>query len=110
LHWKISHLVAVVLKTLATVEDRFVLGDSSDDVVALFAIHLRRAFDGQVVAFRGAGGKNNFLGERANDPGNLLARGFDRGLHFPSELMAAAGCIPKFAGEIRHHGLQHPRI
>src|SRR5580700_404911 len=57
LYGKISNAIAVLFQALAGVEHGLVLGDRSDDVVALFAVHLGHAFDGEVIAFGGARGE-----------------------------------------------------
>ena len=44
---------AIAFKTHARVDHRFVLGDASDDVIALFTIHRRNTFYGKVVALGG---------------------------------------------------------
>jgi hypothetical protein len=49
LHRQVGDAVAVLLEPLAGVDDRLVLGDRGDDVVALLAVHLGDALDRQVV-------------------------------------------------------------
>ena len=61
LHRQIGHAEAMLLQPLAAVEHRLVLGRLGDDVVALLAIHLGDALDGEVVALGGAGGEDDFL-------------------------------------------------
>ena len=110
LHRQIGHAIAVLLKPLAGVEHRLVLGHLGDDVVAALAIHLRDALDGQVVALGGAGGKDDLLGGCADQLGNLLARRLDGLLRLPSKGVVAAGRVAELGGEVRHHRFQHPRI
>src|ERR1700730_1202730 len=52
LHRQIGDFEAVFLKAFASVQDSLVLDGLGDDVVALFAEHLRDTFDHQVVGFR----------------------------------------------------------
>ena len=66
LYRQIGYAVAILLQSLAGVEDGFVLGYLGNDVIAALAIHLRNALDGEVVTFRRAGGKNDLLGSRAD--------------------------------------------
>ncbi len=54
LHRQIGDAEAVLLQPLAGVEHGLVLGGLGDDVVALLAIHLGHALDGEVVALGGA--------------------------------------------------------
>ena len=61
LHRQISDAIAVLFQLLAGIENRFVLGGRSDDVVAFFGIHLGHALDRQVVGFGGAAGEDDFL-------------------------------------------------
>ncbi len=110
LHRQIGHAVAVLLQPLAGVQHRLVLGHLGDDVVAAFAVHLRNALDGQVVALGGAGGKDDLLGGCADQLGNLLARRLHGLLGLPSKGVVAAGRIAELGGEVGQHRLQNPRI
>jgi hypothetical protein len=62
-------------------------------MIALFAIHFRGAFNGQVGGFRGAAGENDFFGRGVNELGNLAARVFNGFFRYPAEFMVAAGGI-----------------
>ena len=110
LHRQVGDAVAVLLQALAGVQHGLVLGDLGDDVVAALAVHLRNALDGQVVALRGAGGKDDLLGAGADQLGDLLARGLHGLLGLPAEGVVAAGGVAEHGGEVGHHRLQHPRI
>src|SRR5262245_61116642 len=54
-----GHTVTRFLQTLAAIEHRFVLAQSSNDVVAPLAPGLGHALDSEVVTLRGARGKDN---------------------------------------------------
>ena len=84
LHRQIGDAVAVLLQALAGVEHRLVLGDRGDDVVALLAVHLGDALDGEVVALGGAGGEDDFLGVAPISLAMLFARGLHAPLRLPS--------------------------
>ena len=73
LHRQVSNAVAVLLKALAGIEHGLVLGDRGDDVVALLAVHLGDAFDGEVVALGSAGGEDDFFRGGADQLGDALA-------------------------------------
>ena len=107
---QVGDAVAVLLQALAGVEDRLVLGDLGDDVVAALAVHLGDALDGEVVALGGAGGEDDLLGGGADEFGDLLAGDFDGLLGLPAKLVVAAGGVAELAGEVRHHGFEHAGI
>ena len=110
LHGQIGHAEAELLEVLAGVEHSLVFGDCRDDVVALLAVHFGDALDGQVVAFGGAGGEDDFFRGRADQLGDALAREFDRFFGGPSERVIAAGCVAELLHEIRKHLFEHARI
>ena len=110
LYGKVGHLIAVFFQALAGIEHRLVLGHRGNDVVPFFPVHLGYAFDCEVVALGGSRGKDDLLGGRADELGNLFARGFHGCFCFPPELVVTAGGIAEHVGEIRRHGLQHPWI
>ena len=83
---QVGDVVAVLFKALAGVQGGLVLGHLGDDVVALFAVHLRNALDGEVVALGGAAGEDDLLGGCADEFGDLLAGLFDALLGLPAEL------------------------
>ena len=85
LHRHVGHAVAIFLQALAGIEHGFVLGDRGDDVIALFAVHLGDALDGEVVALGGAGGEDDFFRGRADQLGDALARGLHAFFGSPSE-------------------------
>ena len=110
LHRQVGDAVAVLLEPLAGVEDRLVLGDARDDVVALLAVHLGDALDREVVRLGRAAGEDDLLRVRADQIGDLLARLLDRLFGFPAERMVAAGGVAEVLGEVRQHRLDDARI
>ncbi len=109
-HGQIRDAVPVLLEFLAGVEHRFVLGRRRDDVVAFFGVHLGHALDRQVVGFGGAAGENNFLGGRADQIRDLLARVVDCLFRFPPETVVAAGGVAEFLREVWQHGVDDSRV
>src|SRR3954447_15456596 len=93
LYRQVGHPVAVLLEGLARVDHRLVLGDRSDEMVALLAVHLGDALDRQVVRLGGAAGEHDLFRVRADEIGDLLARLVDCLLGRPPERMVAAGGI-----------------
>src|ERR1700683_4035065 len=61
LHREIGDFVTVFFEAFAGVERGLVLGDLRNNMIALLAIHFRRALDGQVGGFRRAAGEDDFL-------------------------------------------------
>jgi len=110
LHWQIGHFKAVLLEVFAGIQHRFVLDGLGDDVIALFAEHLRDALDHQVVGFRGAAGEDDFLRRGVDQRSDLLARGFDGLFAGPAERVIAARSVAEFLGEIRQHRFDDARI
>ena len=90
LHRQVGDARALLLELLARVDDRLVLGDAGDDVVALLAVHLRDALDRQVVRLGGAAREDDFLRVGADQIGDLLARVLHRFFGFPAERVVAA--------------------
>ena len=78
--------VAFLLEMLAGIENRLVLGDAGDDVIALLAIHRGDALDRQVVRFRRAAREDDFARIRADQRCDLLSRLLDGLLGFPPKL------------------------
>src|SRR5579863_61483 len=110
LHRQVSDAIAVLLETLAGVEHGLVLGDCGDNVIALLAVHLGHAFDGEVVALSGAGSENDFFGGGADQLGDTLAGSFDALFTSPTERVIVAGGVAELLHEKGKHLLQHPRI
>ncbi len=110
LHRQVGDAVAVLLQALAGVEHGLVLGDRGDDVIALLAVHLGDALDGEVVALGGAGGEDDFFRGRADQLGDALARRFHAFFGRPSERVIAAGGVAELLHEVGQHLFQHPRI
>jgi hypothetical protein len=107
---EIRDAITVLLQPLAGIQNCFVFGDLGDDVIAALAVHFGDAFEGQVIALGGAAGEDDLLGRGADEPRNLLARGFDGLLRLPSEGVVAAGRVAELGGEVGHHRLQNPRV
>src|SRR6266568_61370 len=101
---------ALALELAHRVEHRLVLGLHRDDVLALALVEIRRALDGEVVAFGRARGPDDLLGIGVQQRGDVLARFLDRFLRFPAERMRAARRIAELLGEKRDHLLRHARI
>ncbi len=100
----------MLLQVLAGVQHSFVLNGLGDDVVALFAEHLRDAFNHQVIGFGGAACEDDFFRRGVDQRSNLLARGFHGLFARPAERMVAARGVAKLLGEIRQHRFDHTRI
>src|ERR1700722_9916064 len=107
---QIGNFKAFFFQALAGVQDRFVLDGLGNDVIALFAEHLRDALDHQVVGFGRAAGKDDFFGRGTDQRSNLLTRGFDRFFASPAEAVIAACGIAKFLSEIRQHRFHNARV
>ena len=102
--------LARTLERAATVQHGLVLGDASDDVIALIFVKLDDALDCQVVGLGGAAGENDFLGLGADQRRDLFARATNGLLRLPSEAMVAAGGVAELFSEIRKHRIEHARI
>src|SRR5579864_784644 len=103
LHWQIGDFKTLFFEALTGVQDGFVLDGLGDDVIALFAEHLRDALDHQVVGFGCAAGEDDFFGRRTDQRGDLLTSGLDGFFAGPAEAVVAACGITKFLSEIRQH-------
>src|SRR5579862_2097617 len=86
------------------------LGDATDDVVALIFVKIDDALDCQVVGLGSAAGENNFLGLGSDQRGDLFARATDGLFRLPTETMVTAGGVAELLGEIREHRIEHARI
>lgn len=106
LHGQVSHPRAVLFQPFTGIEDRLMLSGRGDNVVALLGIHLRHAFDGQIVRFRGPAGEDDLLRVRPDHIGQLFARMFHGLLGHPPKRVVAAGCVAKAVEEVWHHRLQ----
>src|SRR5579859_1907433 len=85
---KIGDATSAFFQMPAAVENGLVLCDRGDDVVAALAVRIGNSDNGQIVAFRGAGGEYDLLRRSANGCRNLPAGGLDRRGCFPSESVA----------------------
>jgi len=111
LHGHVRHLEPLPLEALERVDARALLDDGGDDVVALLLVHLGHALEGEVDRLGAARGEDELLRiARADQRGDLGARGVDRALRLPSERMVAAGRVPELLGEVRQHRLDHARV
>ena len=110
LHRQIGDFVAVFFEALTGIEHGLVLGHLRDDVVALFAIHFRGAFDGQVGRFRGAAGENDFFRRGVDQLGDLAARVFHGFFGYPAEFVVAAGGVAELLSEIGQHRFDNARV
>src|SRR5579875_2016988 len=81
------------LKRLAAIQNRLVLGNASDDVVALFLVKLDHALYRHVIGLGCAAGENNLLGLSVNKRGDLRPSLVDRLFGFPAKTMVSAGSI-----------------
>ena len=97
------------LQAAAGFQHAFVLGGDSDDLVAP-GVAPRRALDGEVVGLGRARGEDDVARGRADQRGDLAARGLDRVLRRPAMGVLARMRIAERPREIRQHGLHHPRI
>src|SRR5258708_1261462 len=96
----------VTMKT----EHKAVLGLHRDDVFALALVEIRRALDGEVVAFGGAGSPDDLLGVGVEERRDVRARLLHRLLRFPTERVRAARRVAELLGEEGDHLLRHARV
>src|SRR6266851_2070894 len=107
---QIGDFEAVLFEVLAGVQHGLVLDGLGDDVVALFAEHLRDALDHQVIGFGSAAGEDDFLGRGVDQRSNLLTRRFHGLFAGPAEGVVAAGGVAELLGEVRQHRFDDARI
>src|SRR4029077_4811532 len=111
IHRKISHLIPMLLQGLAAVQDRFVFGYTSYDMVALVAVRLSDALDSQVVGLRRTAGEDNLPRRGGVDQSrDLLSRMVYSRFALPPEGMIPARCIAELFREVWKHGFQYSRI
>ena len=80
-------------------------------MIALFAMCLSHAFDGKIIRFGGAAGKDDFSRRRCADQSrHLVAGGIYRGFSFPTESMVFARRVTEPLQKIGQHGIQHARV
>ena len=92
----------MLLQPLASVEDRLVLGDQGDDVVAL-SRNLGDALMARLSLSVAPQVKTISLAVGADQLGDLLAGVLDRLLGLPAERVVPARGVAELAGEIRQH-------
>src|SRR6266567_2319600 len=78
LYWQVGHPISIFLQPLASIEHRLVLGDRSNDVITLLAIHLRDTLNREVVALGSPGSKDDLLRRRADQLCDTLTRRLNR--------------------------------
>ena len=92
-------------------EKGFVLDLGGNDMIALLPIHFGDALKREIIGFRGAACKNNFLRLGSIDEAcNLSARDFNSIKRFLAKGMIAACGIAKDSPVKRLHRLEHARI
>jgi hypothetical protein len=64
------HVITAARQPGERIEHRFVLGRDAQQVIAAAAVALGHAADGEVIAFGGPAGENDFLGIRADAGGD----------------------------------------
>ena len=74
--------------------------------MALGGVSLERGGDGRIVALGGARGEDDIQRMRPDQPGYLLARGFDHALKLRAEFVSARW-ITLLGGEVGHHCVQN---
>ncbi len=79
-------------------------------MVALLAVHLGHAFDGEVVAFGGARGEDDLFRSRADQLCDTLARQLNRFFGRPSKRVIAAGGVAELLHEVGQHFFKNTRI
>jgi hypothetical protein len=109
-HREVGYFIAVFLQALTGVQHSLVLNGLGDDVVALFAVHLRDALNHQVVGLGCAAGENDLFGRGVNERSNLLARRFHRFFASPAKGVVAACGVAEFLREVRQHRFEHAWI
>ena len=68
------------------------------------------ALDTQIVGFRGAARKDNFLPIRLDQGRDLIPRRFHHLFCFPSKLLCTGMWVPVRSNHVGCHGIQHARI
>ena len=105
------HFVAAAGEAGERIEHRFVFGGDADEVVAAAALALGDAADGEVVAFGGAAGEDDFLGVGADGGGDRFARAASTASRAssPNGVADAAG-VAVLLGEVGQHRLDDARV
>jgi len=107
---QIGHAEAEFLQMLAGVKHRLMFGGRGDNVVALLAVHLGHALDGEVVALGSARGEDDLFRGRADQLGDSFARQLHRFFRHPSKRVIAAGGVAELLHEVGQHFFENPRI
>ena len=79
-------------------------------MVAFFLVHRSNTLDCEVIAFGCATGENDFFGRGIDDASNLFAGKINSFFSFPTIGMITASGVPKFFGEVWHHGFKNPGV
>ena len=110
LNIKIRDFVAFALQMAHGVEHGLVLGLHGDEMTSLVAVEVRRAFDGEVVAFRRARRDDDLTRISIDERRNVPAPLFNRLLGRPAVSMAVRGRVAKNLREVWHHLLHDAGI
>ena len=103
LHIEVGHFEAFAFEMTHGVKNRLVFGLHRDEVLALFAIEVRSALDGKVVAFRRTRRPDDFAGIGADQSSHMTAGLFNGLFRFPTEGMAVGGRIAELFVKVRNH-------
>src|SRR6266849_2669493 len=104
---EVSRFEPLALELAHRVEHRLVLGPHRDDVLAFALVEIRRAFDGEVVAFGRAGGPDDLFRIGIEERRDVLARLLHRLLRLPAESVRPARRIAELLGQEGNHLLRH---
>src|SRR6266704_2979355 len=107
---EVGRFETLALELAHGVEHRLVLGLHRDDVLALALVEIRRALDGEVVAFGRTRGPDDLLGIGIEERRGVPARLFHRLLRLPAERVRAARRVAELLGEEGNHLLRHARV
>src|SRR5579875_2173579 len=85
-------------------------GSGRDDMISLGPIHGGDAFEGQIIAFGGAAGEDDFARMSTDQVGYLLPGLLDGLIGFLTETMGQAGGVAVTLSEVGQHRLDHTRV
>ena len=85
------------------VKHGFVLGFHGNEVVAFGFVEVRRAFNGEVVGFGCAAGKNDFFRVGVNQGCDVCTCFFYGFFCFPAEAVAVGGWVAENIGQVGNH-------
>jgi hypothetical protein len=107
---EVGHLEALALQFAHGVEHGLVLGLHRDQVLAPRAVEVRGALDGEVDAFGGAAGPDDFTRVGVHQTGHLGAGFFDGLFGLPAPGVAARGGVAEVFAQPGDHGVHHPGV